>query len=165
MGGIRDNQITAFTLEWMKGKNVNLEIIYFDSFEEQKKAFQEGEIDLLAQTINNVLCLDGISIAAKIGEEPFYLAISKNRSDLLTEMNDDGSVNWLPTCAEVDGIIINKTLFDEYNVPIPTDYESFIAACEAFEGAGIRSFVSDFSADYTCMEVLQGSVFPRMLCR
>lgn len=26
---------------------------------------------------------------------------------------DDGSVNWLPTCAEVDGIIINKTLFDE----------------------------------------------------
>lgn len=69
-------------------KNVNLEIIYFDSFEEQKKAFQEGEIDLLAQTINNVLCLDGISIAAKIGEEPFYLAISKNRSDLLTEMNE-----------------------------------------------------------------------------
>lgn len=69
-------------------KNVNLEIIYFDSFEEQKKAFQEGEIDLLAQTINNVLCLDGISIAAKIGEELFYLAISKNRSDLLTEMNE-----------------------------------------------------------------------------
>ena len=26
---------------------------------------------------------------------------------------DDGSVNWLPTCAEVDGIIISKTLFDE----------------------------------------------------
>ena len=73
---------------------------------------------------------------------------------------DDGSVNWLPTCAEVDGIIINKTLFDEYNVPIPTDYESFIAACEAFEAVGIRSFVSDFSADYTCMEVLQGASIP-----
>ena len=73
---------------------------------------------------------------------------------------DDGSVNWLPTCAEVDGIIINKTMFDEYNVPVPTDYAGFIAACEAFEAAGIRSFVSDFSADYTCMEVLQGASIP-----
>ena len=75
---------------------------------------------------------------------------------------DDGAVNWLPTCAEVDGIIINKTLFEEYNVPIPTDYKSFVAACEAFEEAGIRSFVSDFSADYTCMEVLQGASIPML---
>ena len=73
---------------------------------------------------------------------------------------DDGTVNWLPTCAEVDSFIINKTLFDEYNVPIPTDYESFIAACEAFEAVGIRGYVSDFAADYTCMEVLQGVSIP-----
>lgn len=73
---------------------------------------------------------------------------------------DDGSVNWLPTCAEVDGIIINKTLFDEYNIPVPTDYESFVKACESFEAVGIRSFVSDFAADYTCMEVLQGASIP-----
>lgn len=57
----------------------------------------------------------------------------------------------------MDGIIINKTLFDEYGVPVPTDYASFVAACKAFEEVGIRSFVSDFAADYTCMEVLQGS--------
>ena len=75
---------------------------------------------------------------------------------------DDGSVNWLPTCAEVDGLIINKTLFDEYNVPVPTDYNSFAAACQAFEAAGIRGFVSDFSADYTCMEVLQGASIPML---
>ena len=75
---------------------------------------------------------------------------------------DDGSVNWLPTCAEVDGIIINKTMFDEYGVPVPTDYASFVAACEVFEAAGIRSFVSDFAADYTCMEVLQGASIPML---
>ncbi|MDY4067123.1 extracellular solute-binding protein [Bullifex sp.] len=73
---------------------------------------------------------------------------------------DDGSVNWLPTCAEVDGFIINKTLFDENNIPIPTDYSSFIASCEAFDERGIRSYVSDFAADYTCMEVLQGVSIP-----
>ena len=73
---------------------------------------------------------------------------------------DDGSINWLPTCAEVDGIIINKTLFDEYGIEVPSDYADFVAACEAFEAVGIRSFVSDFSADYTCMEVLQGASIP-----
>ena len=73
---------------------------------------------------------------------------------------DDGSINWLPTCAEVDGIIINKTLFDEYGIEVPSDYAGFVAACEAFEAVGIRSFVSDFSADYTCMEVLQGASIP-----
>ena len=73
---------------------------------------------------------------------------------------DDGTVNWLPTCAEVDSFIINRTLFDEYNVPIPTDYESFIAACEAFEAVGIRGYVSDFASDFTCMEVLQGVSIP-----
>ena len=73
---------------------------------------------------------------------------------------DDGTVNWLPTCAEVDSFIINKTLFDEYNVPIPTDYESFIVACQAFEAVGIRGYVSDFASDFTCMEVLQGVSIP-----
>ena len=69
---------------------------------------------------------------------------------------DDGTVNWLPACAEVDSLIINKTMFDEYQIEVPTDYDSFIAACEAFEAKGIRGFVSDFASDYTCMETLQG---------
>lgn len=76
---------------------------------------------------------------------------------------DDGTVNWLPACAEVDGLIINKTLFDEYNVQIPTDYNSFIAACEAFSKVGIRGFASDFASDYTCMEVLQGASIQQLL--
>lgn len=76
---------------------------------------------------------------------------------------DDGTVNWLPACAEVDSFIINKTLFEEYNVPIPTDYNSFVAACEAFEKVGIRGFVSDFVSDYTCMEVLQGASISQLV--
>lgn len=76
---------------------------------------------------------------------------------------DDGTVNWLPTCAEVDSLIINETLFDEYQVEIPTDYASFISACEAFEEVGIRGFVSDFASDYTCMETLQGFAISSLL--
>lgn len=76
---------------------------------------------------------------------------------------DDGTVNWLPACAEVDSIIINETLFEEYQVPIPTDYDSFIAACESFEEVGIKGFVSDFASDFTCMEVLQGMSTSQLL--
>lgn len=76
---------------------------------------------------------------------------------------DDGTINWLPACADVDSIIINETLFKEHNVPIPTDYDSFIAACDAFEKVGIRGFVSDFGSDYTCMEILQGFSISQLL--
>lgn len=76
---------------------------------------------------------------------------------------DDGTINWLPACAEVDSLIINKTLFEENNIPIPTNYDSFVAACQAFEAIGIRGFASDFVADYTCMEVLQGASIPNLL--
>ncbi|MGN0077721.1 MAG: ABC transporter substrate-binding protein [Coriobacteriales bacterium] len=69
---------------------------------------------------------------------------------------EDGAVNWLPACAEVDSLIINQTLFEENGVEIPTDYASFVAACKAFEKKGIKGFTSDFASDYTCMEVLQG---------
>lgn len=71
-------------------------------------------------------------------------------------VNADGSINWLPMCGEVDGLIANKALFDEYEIPLPTDYESFVYACQEFEKVGIRGFVADFEYDYTCMEVLQG---------
>ncbi|MGN0701879.1 MAG: 5'-nucleotidase C-terminal domain-containing protein [Lentihominibacter sp.] len=69
---------------------------------------------------------------------------------------DDGTVNWLPACADVDSLIINETLFKEYGIPVPNDYESFVYACREFGKNGIQGFTSDFSADYTCMEVLQG---------
>ena len=77
--------------------------------------------------------------------------------------NEDGSVNWLPMCADVHGFITNKALFDEYNIPLPTDYESFVSACQAFEKVGIRGHVGDYTYDYTCMEALQGVSIPELV--
>ena len=70
--------------------------------------------------------------------------------------NEDGSVNWLPVCADAHGFVVNRSLFEQYGIPLPTDYESFAAACHAFEKVGIRGFTADYSYDYTCMETLQG---------
>lgn len=76
--------------------------------------------------------------------------------------NADGSVNWLPACGEVDGFIANRELFDRFGIPLPIDYASFAAVCQEFEKHGIRGFMSDFTYDYTCMEVLQGASIPQL---
>ena len=70
--------------------------------------------------------------------------------------NEDGSVNWLPVCADAHGFVVNRSLFEQYDISLPTDYASFASACQAFEAAGIRGFTADYAYDYTCMETLQG---------
>ena len=70
--------------------------------------------------------------------------------------NEDGSVNWLPVCADAHGFVVNRGLFTQYDIPLPTDYKSFAAACQAFEAVGLRGFTADYKYDYTCMETLQG---------
>lgn len=113
VGGIRDNQVTALTLEWMKKNNIDLDVVLYDSFEEQKQAFEEGEVELLAQTINNVLNLDGISIAAKIGEEPIYLAVSRNREDLLDDLNES-----LNTILSIDPFTLQNLQYSNYGATL-----------------------------------------------
>ena len=70
--------------------------------------------------------------------------------------NEDGSVNWLPVCADAHGFVVNRGLFEQYDIPLPTDYASFVSACQAFEAVGIHGFTADYAYDYTCMETLQG---------
>lgn len=81
---------------------------------------------------------------------------------LTSFMDSEGRINWLPVCGMVDGIVANRSLFDRYGIPLPTDYESFASACQRFEDLGIRGFVADFAYDYTCMELLQGWSIPEL---
>ena len=70
--------------------------------------------------------------------------------------NEDGSVNWLPVCPDAHGFVVNRDLFEQYDIPLPNDYAGFVAACKAFEKVGIRGYTADYLYDYTCMETLQG---------
>ena len=67
-----------------------------------------------------------------------------------------GAIRWLPMCAEVDSIVANKDLFDQYNIPLPTNYAEFVAAIDAFEEVGIKGFQTDWYYDYSGLETMQG---------
>ena len=75
----------------------------------------------------------------------------------------DGAIRWLPMCAEVDGYVANLDLFEQYNIPIPTNYDEFVAACQTFEEQGITGFTTDWNSDYTCLETMQGCAIPELM--
>lgn len=74
----------------------------------------------------------------------------------------DGAVNWLPACAEVDSIIVNRSLLEEHGLSVPENYGEFVETCADLREAGIRPFLTNFEADYTCMEILQGLSIPQL---
>lgn len=84
------------------------------------------------------------------------IASSYYQNYLTSYTYEDGTINWLPTLAEVWVIVANKTLFDENNIEIPTDYASFVDACQKFEDLGIQGFSTDWKYDYSSLETLEG---------
>ncbi len=76
---------------------------------------------------------------------------------------NSGAIRWLPMCAEVDSIVANKDLFDQYNIPLPTNYAEFVAAIDAFEAVGVKGFQTDWNYDYSCLETMQGCAIPELM--
>ena len=84
-------------------------------------------------------------------------------SYLEVNREDSGAIRWLPMCAEVDSIMANKDLFDQYHIPLPTNYSEFVAAIDAFEEVGIKGFQTDWFYDYSCLETMQGCAIPELM--
>ena len=74
-----------------------------------------------------------------------------------------GAIRWLPMCAEVDCIMANKDLFDQYGIALPTNYTEFVAAIDAFEAVGVKGFQTDWYYDYSCLETMQGCAIPELM--
>ena len=137
--------------------NVNIEFIVGNNDLDFYKFLQEngGLPDIIT------CCRFSLHDAAPLKDSLMNLAMTNEagavyNTYLNSFKNEDGSVNWLPVCADAHGFVVNRSLFEQYDIPLPTDYESFVSACQAFEKVGIRGFTADYAYDYTCMETLQG---------
>ena len=87
----------------------------------------------------------------------FYESYLENNREM------DGAIRWLPMCAEVDGFFANVDLFEQYDIPLPTNYAEFVEAAARFEEVGVPFFMTDWKSDYTCLEIMQGCAIPELM--
>ncbi len=116
IGLVKNNRLSDFTLDWINGNNVDVETVYFDSLDSLNNALSNNEIDLIAQTINNASNLPNVATVTKLGEEPFYVAINADRSDLLNEFNDAYNV-----LNSIDPFLIQDLGYKNYGSSVITN--------------------------------------------
>ena len=152
---------------WLEEKFPDIEFTFVQSYNTM-----EYYKDLLArgESIPDVITCRRFSLndAAPLAE--YLMDLSQTEvagtfysSYLEVNRENSGAIRWLPMCAEVDSIVANKDLFDQYNIPLPTNYAEFLAAIEAFEALGIQGFQTDWQYDYTCLETMQGCAIPELM--
>ncbi len=88
VGLLQNNRLSDFTKEWMERNDVNLEIVNYDSFDELEADFWAGKIDLQPRTIDGGSDESELSAVVYLGSEPSYLAVSKQKPELLDELNE-----------------------------------------------------------------------------
>ena len=69
--------------------------------------------------------------------------------------NSDNEIQWLPVCGLPQTIIANKTLFDQYGIKIPTNYQEYAESCQQFYENGIKPYSMDLAEDWSAHEVIQ----------
>ena len=69
--------------------------------------------------------------------------------------NAKDEIQWLPVCGIPQTIIANKTLFDQYGIKIPSNYQEYAKACQQFYENGIKPYSLDLAEDWSAHEVIQ----------
>ncbi len=87
IGTLKNNLMTDYFENWINQTGIACEEVLYDDFQGRDEAFFNGEIDALVAVNNNVPADYGVTPVAMVGESSYYLAVTKNRSDLLTELN------------------------------------------------------------------------------
>ena len=72
-----------------------------------------------------------------------------------TDSNQD--IKWLPVCGIPETIIANKTLFDEYGIAIPKNYQEFADCCKKFHENGVKPYLSEVKMDWAAHSLFQGA--------
>lgn len=116
IGGVKANRMTNFLLDWAKDNNVNFKMVYFDGFTKRDSEFENRHIDGIIATDNNILSTSGYSAVVKVGEEPFYLAIAKNRVDLQRDLNHS-----LEILQEMNPYFLQNIQYSSYGVTVTSN--------------------------------------------
>ncbi len=87
VGCLTDNLMTYHFELWTEESKAECEKVFFDGFDDRDAAFFNGEIDAIIGSNNNFSPASGCSPVAKVGQSSYYLAVTKDRPDLLEQLN------------------------------------------------------------------------------
>ena len=152
---------------WLEQKFPNIDFTFVQSYNTM-----EYYKDLMArgEAMPDIITCRRFSLndAAPLAE--YLMDLSKTEvagtfysSYLEVNRETGGAIRWLPMCAEVDCTVANKDLFDQYDIPLPTNYAEFVAAIDAFEAVGIKGYQTDWYYDYSGLETMQGCAIPELM--
>ena len=136
---------------WLEEKFPDIEFTFVQSFntiEYYKDLLARGE-----QIPDIITCRRfSLNDAAPLSEHLMDLSTTEVAGTFYSSYLDvnretSGAIRWLPMCAEVDCTMANKDLFDQYGIPLPTNYAEFVAAIDAFEAVGIKGYQTDWDYD------------------
>ena len=87
-----------------------------------------------------------------------YDVVSKYYSYAVEYYKDtDNEIQWLPICALPQTIIANKTLFDQYGIKVPENYEEYVQVCQQFYDKGIKPYSMNLAEDWANQEIIQAA--------
>lgn len=113
IGGIKDNLMTYYLEEWIKENKLDVTIKYYDGFEERDADFRDKKLDGIVATDSNILAESGYTPVVTVGEQPYYMAITNCRKDLLREMNTA-----LATMQELEPYFMQTLQSDNYGMTV-----------------------------------------------
>ena len=152
---------------WLEEKFPDIEFTFVQSYNTM-----EYYKDLLARGADmpDIITCRRFSLNDAASLSDYLMDLSKSEaagtfysSYLEVNRETGGAIRWLPMCAEVDCIMANKDLFDQYNISLPTNYSEFLEAIDFFEREGLKGFQTDWYYDYTCLETMQGCAIPELM--
>ena len=117
---------------------------YSDAYyiHELEPALDSGELDVFIS--DKILFQDSELISACTNNlndtDTDISAVNTAISDLA---EIDGFRFGVPVCANVSGLLVNKSILEQYDLDIPTEYIEFIMDCEVLKSEGVSAVAGD----------------------
>lgn len=87
IGAVHNSKMADSLAAWKQAEQANIDICYFDNIERCADAFNSGMLDGFVSADNIASSYIGIVPVEKIGKEPYYLCVAKQKPELLEQLN------------------------------------------------------------------------------
>ena len=173
-----DQRMTAALEQWKARHRADIEIEYYSDLTECARVFNEQQIDGFVSADNVVSSYSGITPVEKIGKQPFYLCIAKERENLLSELNMAMSIMNEQDAVEVDEL--RNKYYTETTVSVFLSQQEqqwmkehaqitvgyladYLPYCDKAEDGSATGLVSDIVPDL--FDALSGDYDPEIIYR